>query len=95
MINSIPSTISTVSASSGQSAAKAVEPQKGSAEVQQATVKQVATIDRSEEAAAVTVELSEAAQAKQLKTEGYSIADISTKLGLDKATVSSYVNVEA
>jgi DNA-binding NarL/FixJ family response regulator len=45
--------------------------------------------------AAVTVELSDQAQAKALKTQGYSIAEISTKLGLDEKTVDSYVNVTA
>jgi hypothetical protein len=48
-----------------------------------------------ESQAAVTVELSDAAQAKELKQEGYGISDISSKLGLDKDTVSSYLNIKA
>jgi DNA-binding NarL/FixJ family response regulator len=72
-------------------AAKAPEAQ-ASVAASPAPVKQSGESERS---AAVVVQLSDAAQAKQLKTEGYSVMEISTKLGLDEDTVSSYLSVKA
>ena len=42
---------------------------------------------------AVTVEISNSAQARLLQTQGYSVPEISFKLGLDEQTINSYLNV--
>jgi hypothetical protein len=45
------------------------------------------------QAPAVTVEISDSAQAKLLQTEGYKVPEISFKLGIDEETINSYLNV--
>jgi hypothetical protein len=42
---------------------------------------------------AVTVELTDNAKAALLKSEGYNVAEISVKLGLDEDTIKSYLNL--
>jgi hypothetical protein len=88
MINSVDSTLSSVAAQ-GQ-AAVAAKP----AETSRPQVVEQAQAS-TEQAAAVTVELSTQAQAKELKTEGYSVTEIALKLKLDEKTVDSYLNLQA
>ena len=46
-------------------------------------------------AEAVTVEISVPARAKLLKTEGFSVSEISIKLRLDEKTIDGYLNIKA
>ena len=42
---------------------------------------------------AVTVEISNTAQARLLQTQGFSVPEISFKLGLDERTIDAYLNI--
>jgi DNA-binding NarL/FixJ family response regulator len=42
---------------------------------------------------AVAVEFTDNAKAALLRSEGFTVAEISTKLGLDEATINSYLNL--
>jgi DNA-binding NarL/FixJ family response regulator len=91
MIDSIASNVSALAAQGQSSVATkaASTSQTASAQAQAAAQTQASA----EQAAAVTVELSSQAQAKELKTEGYSVPEIATKLKLDEKTVSSYLSL--
>jgi DNA-binding NarL/FixJ family response regulator len=84
MIDSIASNVSALAAQ-GQAAVAT----KAQAVVEVAVPSQAPI----EAEAAVTVELSAQAQAKELKTEGYSVSEIATKLKLDEKTIDSYLGV--
>jgi DNA-binding NarL/FixJ family response regulator len=94
MINSVDSTLSSAIAQ-GQAAvpARAAETSRPQAQAVQAQAVQAQA--SSEQAAAVSVELSTQAQAKELKTEGYSVTEIALKLKLDEKTIDSYLNLQA
>lgn len=98
MIDSIASSAGSL-ALQGQAAVKAA---RSSAEASPASSMATATQHSAgrgsasdETSQAVTVELSAQAQAKELKTEGMSVAEIATKLNLDAKTVESYLGTEA
>jgi DNA-directed RNA polymerase specialized sigma24 family protein len=95
MIDSIASSASALAAQ-GQAAvaAKAQASSQGAAtQSAAARADTAATQASAEQVAAVTVELSDQAQAKALKIEGMSVSEIATKLGTDVDTVNSYLNI--
>jgi hypothetical protein len=95
MIDSISSQVTSLAAQ-GQAAIEARAAKSSQAApvtAQKASEVSEQSSSASEQAAAVTVTLSDQAQAKSLKTEGYSVAEIATKLGADIDTVNGYLNI--